>query len=64
MQRVLRTRKKLTVALPPPPAVDAVEESADDYHHQDRDHYGHPFGARMSCSFEQEHHEHTGDLNS
>jgi hypothetical protein len=32
MQRVLRTtKKKFTVALPPPPAVDAVEESADDY---------------------------------
>uniref|UniRef100_J3LGD3 Uncharacterized protein n=1 Tax=Oryza brachyantha TaxID=4533 RepID=J3LGD3_ORYBR len=37
-----------TVALPPSPAVHAVEEGADDDHRQNRDHYRHPIVARVT----------------
>src|SRR5688572_11713114 len=64
MQQVRRGMNywlKLTVALPPSPAVDAVEESADDDHHQDRHHDGHPLGAGMPWPEQQQ--EHNQQLN-
>uniref|UniRef100_A0A0A9EJZ5 Uncharacterized protein n=1 Tax=Arundo donax TaxID=35708 RepID=A0A0A9EJZ5_ARUDO len=50
MQETLGVSEKaeqtLTVALPPPPAVDAVEQRAEDDGHQHSHHYPHRVRAR------------------